>query len=105
MTFSGCSMKDLLPADKLTDAEVCQVVEKARAFLTLAENLRLSEEDKAFINANMPKFHVDYTGRKCGHASLIWSISPSFSIRVVYSGDILDKKCIPKVTVSRFKQD
>ncbi|MBN1864052.1 MAG: hypothetical protein JW808_04060 [Victivallales bacterium] len=92
-----------MPDDKLTEDEQQQVIERTRGFLNKTPSFRLSEEDKGFINTNMPKFHVDYTGRKYGHASLIWSISPTFSIRVVYSGDILEKNCLPRVTISRFK--
>ena len=103
LLVSSCGIGRLLPGDELNEAERLTVIERARQYLLHAENLKLSEEDRETIKSSIPKFHVEYTSRKAGIASIIWTINPSYSVRVTCSGKLLDPACPIQVRVSRFQ--
>lgn len=100
--FCACAV-DILPKDELTEAEKMQVISRARKFIIQVNHFNISPDDKIFVKANMPKFYVKYTGYKRGAAKMVWRINPSYSIRIICNGDLLDKSCPTRMSISRFQ--
>ena len=93
--------------NELTQDEYQQLLNKARIFVSVAPQLKLtpiSREDKRFINTHEPKFDVHYYGPKRGRFSMIWEINPSYHVRVRGAGKFLDPSCQFRLTVSRFAE-
>lgn len=88
---------------ELSESEKKQVIERARKFIITVNHLGISVDDKVFVEANQPKFFVIYNGYKSGTAKMVWRINPSYSIRIIFKGDLMDKSIPPRMTISRFK--
>ena len=105
IVLTSCSLlREITDNDKLSKAEYQQILNRARKFISMIKHLPISEEDKLFVQEHLPKVHIRYTGYKQGIAKMVWKINPSYSIRIISKGDLLDKNCPTRLTVSRFKQ-
>lgn len=103
--LTACStVSEITGSDKLTDSEYQQILARCRKYIQMVNHLHVSNEDKLFVQENPPKQYVEYTGHKQGTMKLLWKINPSYSIRIIINGDLLDEKCPTRMTVSRFQQ-
>ena len=99
--ISSCAL-NILPGDELSESEKMQVIDRAREFISDSK-ANISNDDKIFVKSNMPKFHVTYVGYKRGVAKIFWRINPSYSIRIIYNGNLLDADCPARMSITRFK--
>lgn len=105
LSLTSCqSTGEITDRDKLTEAESQIVLARARKYIQMVNHLRIGKEEKSFVQENLPKCHIEYSGYKQGTAKMIWKINPSYSIKVTSKGDLLDKNCPTRMTISRFKQ-
>lgn len=88
---------------ELTDAEKSRLIEKGRKFVITVNHLGISSDDKIFVKTNTPKLSLQYNGYKSGTAKMVWKINPSYSIRVICKGDLLDTSCPIRLSVTRFE--
>jgi len=105
MFLTSCnSVREITVSDELTKTEYQQLLARARKYIQMVNHLRISKEDKLFVQENLPKSYIQYTGYKQGMSKMLWKINPSYSIRIINKGDLMDEKCLTRLTVSRFKQ-
>ena len=104
LLFSCNSITEITERDKLTEWEKQVVIDRARKFIILVNHLNISPEDKRFVKNNPPKLFVEYSGYKTGVAKMRWKLTPSYQIKITCDGDLLDKSCPIRMTLSRFAQ-
>ena len=90
-------------SNELSESETSELIERARLYITKAKKLNITPADKRFVQNKLPRVFIDYTGYKSGSAKMVWRINPSYSIRIIFTGDLTDKKGEIRLTVSRFK--
>lgn len=105
MSLCSCnSITEITGGDKLTDWEKQELVDRARKFIVLINHLNISPEDKRFVKNNPPKVFIKYSGYKTGVARIRWKLNLSYLIKITCEGDLRDKACPIRMTISRFPQ-
>ena len=86
---------------ELTKAEKSKLIEHARKFIYVVKLKNISKEDRQFVRDNKPKLNIQYTGSKQGVATVFWKINDTSALRVICTGDLLDKSVKTRLTVMK----
>ena len=89
---------------ELTKTEKRKLIEHARKFIYTVKLKNISKEDRQFVKENKPKVHIQYTGSKQGEAAIFWKINDTTALRIICTGDLLDKSVKTRLTVMKCLQ-
>jgi hypothetical protein len=101
--FTSCNSSNIGNYE-LTQNEKSKLIEHARKFIYTVKLKNISKEDRLFVKNNKPKVHIQYSGKKQGEAKVFWKINETFALRIICTGDLLDKSVNTRLTVMKCMQ-
>ena len=98
--LTSCNSTSIVNPE-LTKAEKNKLIEHARKFIYVVKLKNISKEDREFVKNHKPKVYIQYTGSKQGVATVFWKINETSALRIICTGDLLDKSVKTRLTVMK----